>query len=168
MSLHMNSAFLDTSLKGQFLSPLTNALNLSSFSRRCPALSDEDWLLYGVQRSLEAIKSGRDFLQKIGMLSGGVSTYFDSLQSKRRLSLVKDVCARVEISLANCSHDLIEEFIPGLDSYDVWAGDGHWHSHATHDKRDPVSGKYYATGHLYGLNLRRWRAPSFNNIRSGN
>jgi hypothetical protein len=48
----------------------------------------------------------------------------------------------------------------------IFAGDGHWHEHATHDPRKPRSVRdesgattgaaesHFAVGHLYGLNLR--------------
>jgi hypothetical protein len=40
-----------------------------------------------------------------------------------------------------------------LDSFDIYAADGHFHAHAVHDKADS-KGVKYATGHLYSRNLR--------------
>ena len=160
----MNSSFdkPNPSLKEQFLAPVLSALSDCPHTRSCPSLSDTDWLLGGVERCLEPFASGRDFLQKIGMLSNGKTTYFESLKSKRRGEMVKDVAARVEKNVEISSHDLISEHLPELDDYDIWAGDGHWHSHATHDKK--VNGKYQATGHLYGLNLRRIKGGRLTNV----
>jgi hypothetical protein len=67
--------------------------------------------------------------------------------------------------MADPAHDPIAS-LPGLKDFDVYAGDGHWHEHATHDPRKPRSVRdssggttgttesHYAVGHLYGLNLR--------------
>jgi hypothetical protein len=148
----MNSSFDTSTLKDQLLAPLHDALANCPYTRSCPSISDLDWLLAGVQRSLDSFTSGRDFLQKIGLLASGVTTYFDSLKSERRCKLAKDISFRIEAKLRDSTTDIISEHIPELNGYDVWAGDGHWHSHATHDKK--VNDKYYATGHLYGLNLR--------------
>lgn len=149
--LHMNSSF-ESNLKDQFLAPLRHALEGCPHARSCPSLSDIDWLLAGVQRSLDTFSSGRDFLQKIGILSNGISTYFDSLKSQRRCRLIGDIAFRIENSLRVNSSDIIAKHLPQLEGYDIWAGDGHWHEHATHDPK--INGKYYATGHLFGLNLR--------------
>jgi len=148
----MNSTTDTLSLKDKFVTPLNDALCRSGYTRKCPSFSDEDWLLAGVQRSLDTFSSGRDFLQKFGRLSDGISTYFDSLKSNRRRKLVEDVAFRVAKDIECKATDLLGEHLPQLDGYDIWAGDGHWHEHATHEKKR--GGKYYATGHLYGLNLR--------------
>ena len=88
----------------------------------------------------------------VGNLTLGITTYFESLKSKRRLKLITEVANDIETQMRSSSNDIISEHIPQLEDYDVWAGDGHWHEHATHDKRD--CGKYYAVGHLYGWDLR--------------
>ena len=147
----MNSTFSD-SLKSQFLEPLHSALSRSRETRSCPALPDKDWLLGGVTRCIHSVDSGRDYLQMVGKLTLGITTYFESLKSNRRLKLVTEVANDIEMQMRGSSNDIISEHIPQLEDYDVWAGDGHWHEHATHDKRD--GGKYYAVGHLYGWDLR--------------
>ena len=42
---------------------------------------------------------------------------------------------------------------PQLAPFDLYAGDGHFHSAAIHDPRD-AGGTRHATGHVYLLNLR--------------
>ena len=83
----MNSTFSD-SLKSQFLEPLHSALSRSRETRICPALPDKDWLLGGVTRCIHSVDSGRDYLQMVGKLTLGITTYFESLKSNRRLKLV--------------------------------------------------------------------------------
>lgn len=156
---------LATGLAPAFFLPVTEALDHTGARRDCPAIQDELWIQGGITRVLEAVASGRDFLQGIveEFSTPWVrSTYFESLKSGRRLDLLGQVNGHVSrVAMSGAMPDRLAG-IPGLENYDVHAGDGHWHEHATHDPRRgrPIPGdkdnrkSYTATGHLFGLNLR--------------
>lgn len=79
--------------------------------------------------------------------------YFESLKSQRRLDLLRhlDQLVRNTVAREIRTNDPFLS-IPSLDNYDIYAGDGHYLTHATHDHK--IDDKYYATGHLFSLNLR--------------
>jgi hypothetical protein len=79
------------------------------------------------------------------------SNFFESLKSTRRLSMVEDVGERLRQRFARSLPDALAEF-SALDDFDVYAADGHSHSHAVHDA--PVDGAKLCINHLYAQNLR--------------
>tara|TARA_R110002096_G_C14600134_1_gene722640 strand:- start:648 stop:1937 length:1290 start_codon:yes stop_codon:yes gene_type:complete len=145
-------------LASSFLGPLQKAEHLAShLSRRCGAIADSDFLLSGIHRVLDATDSGRDHLQKMAAslpVTVKRSSYFESLKSKRRLAHTQEISRNITNVMGEVIPDLLAKALPLLDEYEVFAGDGHWHSHATHDKATSSTGGKYAMGHLYGLNLR--------------
>ena len=90
-------------LMGRFIDPLHNALDTCKHQRSCTGLSDLQWLQMGVERSLKECKTGRGFLQDWAMAhsenSVGVSHFFETLKSNRRLDLVKEVNTQVAASM---------------------------------------------------------------------
>lgn len=154
-------------LSTRFFEPLTSALSQSKLTRRCKSISDEEWLHAGVIRALDSVQSGRDFLQKINPFPDAQtarSAYFEGLKSERRLGMASEVAATVAQSMIDVMPDGLAE-MPNLEGFDVFAGDGHWHEHATHDRKktshlatangdDRLGRAYFAVGHFYGLNLR--------------
>jgi len=139
----------------RFIDPLHNALDTCKHQRSCPGLSDLQWLQMGVERSLKECKTGRGFLQDWAMAhsenSVGVSHFFETLKSERRLDLVKEVNTQVAAWMpthADSEIDALED----LAKIDVYAGDGHFHKTSTHEL--PIKGKRRAVGHFYTLNLR--------------
>lgn len=142
------------SLKTQFLAPLHRAFAGAANRRNCRAISDLDWLVGGVQRCLENVSSGRDMVQKFGLWERSRSTYFESLKSKRRLDLIEEIARVSETFFCQRRADVVSRHLIDLEGFDIYAGDGHWHGHAARDRPRNLSGKKYATGHLYGLNLR--------------
>jgi hypothetical protein len=50
-----------------------------------------------------------------------------------------------------CDKDPLAQFSE-LDDYDIFAGDGHYHTATAHDIRK--TGKKYATQHFYAVDLR--------------
>lgn len=161
------------SLFARFFAPLDAAILQAIGARDCPVLDDRSWLISGILRAIEPVASGRDFLQRFGFLFPGSpgdaeisrSHYFESLKSERRLHHVTQTAQGIASAMADPAHDPIAS-LPGLKDFEVYAGDGHWHEHATHDPRKPRSVRddsgaitgtaesHYAVGHLYGLNLR--------------
>lgn len=136
--------------------------------RKCPALPDSTWIEIGVRRCLKFFQSGRDFLQNLAEahdIEVGISTFFESLKSSRRSSLVSELNDRIRKQIRAQSPDPFQQF-SCLDGFDIYAGDGHSIAAAVHDPRYPRKAKKtdppserqittkYATGHLYTIDLR--------------
>ncbi|MFA5265424.1 MAG: hypothetical protein WC378_16515, partial [Opitutaceae bacterium] len=91
-------------------------------------LSDEKYMCLGIRRALEGDESGRAFLQGIGDAGEPLArtTWFDALQSNRRLSVIEEVAVKsyekFERKLQD--RDWLAEF-PELHERAVWAIDGH-------------------------------------------
>ena len=88
----------------RFFAPVHNIFDNCKLQRNCPGLSDSQWLQMGVERSLKECKTGRGFLQDWAMAhrenSVGLSHFFETLKSSRRLDLVKEVYTQVAVSIA--------------------------------------------------------------------
>lgn len=137
-----------------FFQPLNGLAARSSHARACPEVSDEQYVLLGVQRVLEASASGRAFLHEHGPRQAQPPTlanYFASLHSVRRCAVLHEVN---QVVLATAKAQLPDRLadIPELARYEVFAADGHWHKAAAHDPR--YDGVKMAVGHFYSLNLR--------------
>jgi len=139
-------------LLDRFLAPLFKAAEKITSGRNCPVFTDTEWMLGGIRRVLDSFDSGRDFLQRCSDWGGSLSGYFDTLKSKRRLQFVTEIETEMCKEMARVMPDQLAEALPQLDGYNVFAGDGHFHTHATHDYRNEE--RKFAVGHLYGLNLR--------------
>jgi len=140
-----------------FFEPLRDALSLSEHTRACPSFPDWEHLTAGVGRCLERVQSGRDWIQQLWhqfSMKLGVSCFFESLGSARRLELVQDVNARVASRCdtgAEASDDPFSAY-PELDDFGIYAADGHYHACSAHE--DTIDGKRYAVGHFFVTNLR--------------
>ncbi len=78
----MPLVFDQTTVSDAFFQPLHGLVAASLHARPCPELSDESWLRSGVARVLEAVGSGRGFLQEHGPRfadTPGRTNYFYSL-----------------------------------------------------------------------------------------
>jgi len=152
----MPSPLADAPLSTRFFTPLLDLLATCTHRRHCPDLSDSDWLRLGVQRCLQPQTSGRGFLQTLAALTAPCcpenSHFFESLKSQRRLALCAEINARLCTHARTVLPDALAAF-PALAGFDVHAGDGHFHAHATHDPVDS-KGDHHAVGHLYSRNLR--------------
>ena len=140
----------------QFFTPILTACTDAAHRRHCPELTDEAWLQLGVRRALEDRPSGRAFLQHLaasGLEAPETSHFFETLKSARRLGLVAEVSHAVAARLPVLDPPLGES-LPELAAFDLYAGDGHFHGAAAHDRRDPGDGVKYAVGHFFTLNLR--------------
>jgi len=146
--------------------PVTAALRSGLGERKCPVIDDLGWVMAGVTRALATVASGRDFLQSVVedvASAWNRRTYIEALKSPRRLGLLRRINEAVcQVAMPATLPDRLAA-VPGLDKYDVYAGDGHWHEHATHDPRrgrkgghgpDKDDKTHVATGHVFGLNLR--------------
>lgn len=145
-----------SSLPARFFTPALELLPSCANLRHCPEISDSDWLRLGVHRCLQPQASGRGFLQTLASRAPDLCPYnshfFESLKSQRRLALCAELndwlCSRARLVLP----DALAAFTC-LAGFDIHAGDGHYHAHATHDPADSKGGKH-AVGHLYTRNLR--------------
>jgi hypothetical protein len=100
--------------------------------------------------------SGRAFLQSLSDSGRSYlkrSLFFETLKSKRRLKLCRDVSLSLyeTMRLNNLQTDLFSS-LPVLDGYDIHAGDGHYHGAAVHDVRKGE--RKYPTQHFYSVDLR--------------
>jgi hypothetical protein len=142
-------------LMSHFITPADAALIRCEHQRNCPSLSDSQWIQMGVERSIKECKTGRGFLQGWAMShiedAVGVSHFFQTLKSQRRLDLISEVNAHVAASMPT-HPDAPIEAMEDLSKVDVYAGDGHYHATSTHEI--PIKGKRRAVGHFYTLNLR--------------
>jgi hypothetical protein len=160
----------------EFLKPLVRFLDLSRSRRNCPALPDELWLEVGIRRCLGLFQSGRDFLQHLAdrhHLDILTTTFFESLKSPRRLTLLTEILTQSQAQMRKVMPDPFASF-KCLNDFDLYAGDGHFIAAATHDKAKPrkkpsskesaknkslgrtaaFTATKYATGHIYTLCLR--------------
>jgi Transposase DDE domain len=151
----------------EFFKPIFEFFPHAANLRNCPALSDATWIEAGVRRCLGIFQSGRDFLQQIADIRHteiGVSTFFESLKSSRRLRLLDELLAQSRLCMRRNMPDAFAH-IKSLDDFDLYAGDGHFIAAACHDVPASRSGSAansttrvtttkYATGHLYSLDLR--------------
>ncbi len=150
----MHSALENQTVNEAFFQPLHGLAARSAHARACPEVSDEHYLILGVQRVLEASVSGRAFLQEHGPRQAqqvNLANYFSTLHSARRCGVLQEVNQAV---LATANTQLPDRLadIPELARYEVFAADGHWHKAAAHDLRH--DGVKMAVGHFYSLNLR--------------
>jgi hypothetical protein len=142
-----------------FMAPVNDLLEdyIRNKLERDNGLSDQRFIHLGITRSLEGDESGRAFLQALADHQDGRdvarATWFDALQSKRRLGILTNVATtsyrHFERSLKG--RDWLEAF-PELRLHPVWAVDGHQIEHACHSPRN-AKGEYDATGLTYGLCL---------------
>jgi hypothetical protein len=137
------------------------------------SLDDATWIEAGVRRCLGIFQSGRDFLQQVADLHEtpiGVTTFFKSLKSKRRLLLLDEMLLASRKRMRSAMPDPFAQY-SCLDDFDLHAGDGHFIAAASHDLPSPrgeskvkttknqtaatnrVVATKYATGHLYTLDL---------------
>lgn len=141
-----------SAVQEQFIQPL-KAAYARTRTRQCPAESDWDWLLKGVERVLHNCRSGRDFLQSHQPFWDNpltVSAYFNKLSSSRRLKMIQN-CAQILCRLVDDSRPSPLAIYKELADFDLFAGDGHYLAAPTHeDQRD---GTAWATGFFFALNL---------------
>jgi len=141
---------------GKLIQPLTGLVQQSKHKRKCNTLPDQEWIQTGLLRTLSQEPSGRSFLQQLfhtGSFILKPSLFFETLKSKRRLKLCREVSLSLyeQMRLSNRQADPFERFAV-LDGYDIYAGDGHYHAAAVHDAKK--SGRKYPVQHFYSVDLR--------------
>lgn len=145
---------ISSEVRHLFLEPLRAVYDQATTLRKCPAQSDWDWLTKGADRVLSTARSGRDFLQNCQMFWSRelqVGPYFETLASPRRLDMVAECSALLRRRVDAVRPSPLSQF-ESLAEFDVYAGDGHYLEHATHD---PMEGEtHWPTGHFFALNLK--------------
>jgi hypothetical protein len=142
-----------------FSQAISQAMDSVRSDRSCQSLPDDDFVFTAIRRVLGRFNSGRDLLQTLDQtLQRPIprSTFFDALQSQRRLCMVNELASAIEQNLrsqlANAKIDMLADF-PQLANYDVFAGDGHSIAHACHAPRR--HGKdFVAAKNIYLTDLR--------------
>ena len=143
-----------SAVRHQFLAPLRTVYAQATTRRNCPAESDWDWLTKGVDRVLANVRSGRDFLQTFQMFWARelqVGPYFETLVSPRRLTMVAECSGLLRQQVDACRSSPLAQFA-ALATFDLYAGDGHYLPHATHDPKQGETD--WPTGHFFALNLK--------------
>jgi len=142
------------------------------WKRACPELDDVDFIRLGILRCISSVDSGRHFLQTTDEVYDEqypLSTYFKSLKSPRRASMLEAVeqqsYALYSENLSSHGIDYLKSF-PELNNYTVLAADGHFIDHACHTEKGS-NGKVYAAGFIYTLNLRNGLLRPFSLITNG-
>ena len=141
-------------VRNQFLEPLHAVFLQATTIRKCPAESDWDWLTKGVDRVLSSVRSGRDFLQSFQRFWSReiqVGPYFETLASARRLGMVAECSALLRRQVDALRPSPLSQF-ESLAVFDLYAGDGHYLEHATHDPMQEET--HWPTGHFFALNLK--------------
>ena len=130
-----------------------------AWQRSCPEMNDIDFLRLGLFRCISVVDSGRHFLQTTEAIHGEClphSTYFKSLKSSRRSSMLEAIERQSDTihceQLASYGIDYLKSF-PELDDYTIEAADGHFIDHACHTPKG-THGKVYAAGFIDAMNLR--------------
>ncbi len=154
---------------------MNNALEAERYplwKRACPELNDIDFIRLGILRCISPVDSGRHFLQtaeEIHDQQCPLSTYFKSLKSPRRVSMLEAVEQQsydlYSETLSSHGIDYLKSF-PELNDYTVLAADGHFIDHACHTEKGS-NGKVYAAGFIYSLNLRNGLLRPFSLITNG-
>jgi hypothetical protein len=127
------------SVFAKLIEPLDGLIDKSKLKRKCKTLSDQQWIKTGLLRILSQEISGRAFLQKLydsGQTLLSRSLFFETLKSKWRLKLCQEINFAVSKGIAESESDKdpFAQFSE-LDGFDIYAGDGHYHSAAAHDVR---------------------------------
>lgn len=140
----------------KLIQPLSGLIHQCAYRRECKKLSDHQWIETGLLRILSNEYSGMAFLQKL-FDSGGTeikrSHFFETLKSKRRLNMCREVGSLLyELLGKDYSHNDPFSRFSELSDYDIHAGDGHYHAAAVHDVKK--FGKKYPTQHFYSVDLR--------------
>ena len=119
----------------KFFAPISDLLSSCHNQYVCKELSDSQWIQMGTCRVLMEATSGRGFLQQHGSIFQNPPTcghFFGTLKSSRRLKLCQEINEKLCGHVTETLTDPLAAF-EELKSFDVYAGDGHWHGAAAHD-----------------------------------
>ena len=167
IDFHSSPSFVDspmlTSLQNntpvfeRLTKPLMTSTVQNPHARSCSSINDLEWLETGVLRVIGEEKSGRGFLQKLCYAGRDIAVghFFGTLRSDRRLKYIQHANESLLklMKTDRASSDPLSKY-EDLSKFDIHAGDGHFHIHATHDER--IEDSKRAVEHFYSLNLRTY------------
>jgi hypothetical protein len=147
---------LDTELSRVFFADIVDLYPRSERQYHCTGISDIHYCQLGVLRCLSSSVSGQEFLQyhaDQNVADIDPSHFFKALKSERRLDqitslnnlLATPTMIRVADPFAQCS---------GLDGWDIYAVEGHYHKAACFDPKYLSSDGTFraiATGHFFRM-----------------
>lgn len=146
----------DVTLQDVFFNPVRAAYEKSTHKRKSAVVSDFDFLEMGIKRVLIHNESGRSFVQlmieKFNFVKLKVNNFFTALRSERRLSLTKEINENIVKDYISIDENDQFRNISELAKYAIYAADGHFHEHASHERHE--NGNHYPVGHIYFTNLR--------------
>lgn len=151
----------------------TDAFNYTRNSRHCEAISDRDFVQFGLQRIIQNKVSGRDFIQGLkdnDSTEVARATFFKALKSSRRKDLCRDIATAMEEKLSDILDELDVDYYSQfneLDDYDLIAGDGHYIEHACHTPKAVGKDKVYAAGHIFMQDLRNGLLSHYSLVSNG-
>jgi hypothetical protein len=123
-------------------------------------MEDLEFLYGGVSRVTGDYTSGRAFLQDLiesdDQDEVARATYFNGLHSSRRREMTSECETHLRRALTMTMKSLGIDHLANfkeLDGYDIFAYDGHFHSHACHAERDH-KGRYRPVGGIYAMDMR--------------
>jgi len=157
IQLPPTQSYRSSTLPQRFWSPLELALSRAEHSRECTDYSDNIYLHSGVGRVLQASDSGREWVQFFNAChdqSVSVSNFFAALKSDRRLTLLQEIDLDIRQQANELAGSHRDPFAghPELDSFEIYASDGHSHGASAHEERR--GDKKWAVTHVFSLNLR--------------
>lgn len=167
----MDLSFTKNTTFYKYFKPLFEIYSSSENKRKCKEISDIVYAFIGVLRCLSQSSSGHDFVQHLGdmnIIDITADLFFKSLKSKRRLNNLTSLNDLIRDPISSKINDPFEG-IKELDNWDIYAVDGHYIKHATHD---PIFGvkndknQYAPTGHFYRMNMRHHHMSLLETMKS--
>ena len=152
---------------------MDDAFNYTRNSRHCEAISDRDFIQFGLHRIIQNKVSGRDFIQGLKDNDGikvARATFFKAFKSPRRKDLCLDIAKAMEGKVSDILDELEVDYysqFKELDDYDLIAGDGHYIEHACHTPKAGGKDKVYAPGHIFMQNLRNGMLKHYSLVSNG-
>ncbi|MCK5835294.1 MAG: transposase [Lentisphaeria bacterium] len=142
----------------QSIQAALDATRYTTWERKCPEVTDLDFLSAGLFRCLTVADSGRHFLQTAEEIGEKLthSNYYVNMKSPRRTAMLNAVEKQsykiVSQKLESLGVNYLKQFNE-FDGYTVEAADGHFIDHACHTEASE-NGITYAAGFIYALDLR--------------
>ena len=157
----MPNIYNENTLNSIFYKPLIEVYETSNDQRKCPEITDIDFLRMGVDRTVSAARSGHAFLQDYRKEDGkkvAVGHFFHELSSPRRFLNLQSVNQDFLPYLRGHLYDELST-IEELKKWHLYAGDGHYHASAAFDEKRKANlstrkPSKSATGHFFKLDLR--------------
>ena len=131
-----------------------------TWKRKCPKLSDIDFLVACIIKAFSKVDSGRDFLQhyrQVYKIDICHSTWFTECSNPRRILMFEAVSPFLQQQINKHMDSLGNNYLrklPGVEDANINAYDGHFMRRSVHSVSDKSNEKKKPTaGFLFGINL---------------